>query len=361
VLTSKPLYPGESDLDQLFLIINSLGDLTDYLKMCFAHNQFYSNAKMPKIKNLSPLKNKLRKYSPDLCKFILNTLTIDPNKRPNSSELLQHNYFRADSWSDNYMVKLKTLVAAHEASVSKLFNRSPSITTNAMTSTKHQIFHHHPSQNQLTYSKINQDESKLSQLKNSLIINNNHSKSNEDNEAKKASTTMPPLNSTSPTHPPTSLHSNNQTPTNVVSHNTKNNATEVNKDSIIKDIREVQPSINHSTTNLSLKTGNNSIPINQNEKTNPEERSSPTANYHSTVKQNNNNTNYKLNGVLTQNTIGSNTINKLNITFANYLTESKASIASSNPSENYVKKPLNKLVIYYIHSIFNKKSLFTLF
>ncbi len=27
VLTSKPLYPGESDLDQLHLIINSLGKL----------------------------------------------------------------------------------------------------------------------------------------------------------------------------------------------------------------------------------------------------------------------------------------------------------------------------------------------
>lgn len=26
VLTSKPLYPGESDLDQLHLIINSLGN-----------------------------------------------------------------------------------------------------------------------------------------------------------------------------------------------------------------------------------------------------------------------------------------------------------------------------------------------
>lgn len=338
MLTSKPLYPGESDLDQLFLIINTLGDLTDYLKMCFAHNQFYSNAKMPKIKNLSPLKNKLRKYSPDLCKFIMNTLTIDPNKRPTSSELLQHSYFRADSWSDNYMIKLKNLVAAHEASVSKLFNRSPSITTNAATSTKHQIFHHHPSQNHLTYSKINQDESKLSQLKNSLIINN-HNKPNEDHEAKKTNTTMPPLNNTSPTHPP-NLHSNNQTPTNFVSTSTKNNANEINKDSILK---EIQPGINHSTTNLSLKTGNNSIAINQNEQMNPEERSSPIANYNSSVKQNNNNS-YKLNGVLTQNNNGSNTINKLNITFANYLTESKISLASSNPSENYVKKPLNKLV-----------------
>jgi hypothetical protein len=209
----------------------------------------------------------------------------------------------------------------------------------------------------LTYSKINQDESKLSQLKNSLIINN-HNKLNEDHEAKKTNTTMPPLQNTSPTHPP-NLHSNNQTPTNFVSNNMKNNATEMNKDSILKDIKEIQPSINHSTTNLSLKTGNNSIAINQNEQMNPEERNSPIANYNSNVKQNNNNSSYKLNGVMTQNNNGSNTVNKLNITFANYLTESKVSIASSNPSENYVKKPLNKLVIIDIdYDFFDEKCSF---
>lgn len=71
VLTSKPLYPGESDLDQLFLIVNSLGDITESMKACFQKNQFYSNSKMPKIKNFTPLQNKLKKYSPNLVKFIL--------------------------------------------------------------------------------------------------------------------------------------------------------------------------------------------------------------------------------------------------------------------------------------------------
>jgi cyclin-dependent kinase-like len=71
VLTSKPLFPGESDLDQLHLIMNALGDLPESMKTCFKNNQFFANVKIPKIKTHTPLKNKLKKYSPDLVSFIM--------------------------------------------------------------------------------------------------------------------------------------------------------------------------------------------------------------------------------------------------------------------------------------------------
>ena len=92
-MTSKPLFPGESDLDQLYLIINSLGknfeqnceklililfyffrlkgDLPETMKLYFQQNQFYANAKFPRIKNFNPLQNKLKKYSSSLTKFIM--------------------------------------------------------------------------------------------------------------------------------------------------------------------------------------------------------------------------------------------------------------------------------------------------
>lgn len=70
VLTARPLYPGESDLDQLYLIMNSLGDIPDSMKSCFSQNQFYLNCKLPKIKNYLPLQNKLKRYSATLGKFI---------------------------------------------------------------------------------------------------------------------------------------------------------------------------------------------------------------------------------------------------------------------------------------------------
>ncbi|RMZ95847.1 cyclin-dependent kinase-like 2 isoform X4 [Brachionus plicatilis] len=116
VLTSRPLYPGESDLDQLFLIMNSVGDITDSMKQCFNKNQFYMNSKLPKINNYSPLQNKLKKFSPSLSKFIIDSLIIDPHKRYTSAELLQHDFFTENRWMDDFLVKLKKLVNQHETS-----------------------------------------------------------------------------------------------------------------------------------------------------------------------------------------------------------------------------------------------------
>lgn len=114
VLTSRPLYPGESDLDQLFLIMNSIGDITESMKQCFSKNQFYMNSKLPKISNFSPLQNKLKKFTPNLSKFILDSLIIDPHKRYTSAELLQHDFFLENKWLDDFMITLKRIINQHE-------------------------------------------------------------------------------------------------------------------------------------------------------------------------------------------------------------------------------------------------------
>ncbi len=119
VLTCKPLFPGESDLDQLYLIINSLGDLPDSMKLCFQQNHFYMNAKFPRIKNFNPLQNRLKKYSNNLVKFIIDALVIDPHKRSTAADLLCHDLFTANSWLDEFGAKLKNIVAIYEANISK--------------------------------------------------------------------------------------------------------------------------------------------------------------------------------------------------------------------------------------------------
>ena len=132
VLTAKPLFPGESDLDQLYLIVNALGDLPDYLKICFLNNQYFFNAKFPRIKHFTPLQVKLKRFSPNLIKFMMDTLLIDHHKRPSSVDLLKHAYFTKNAWVDDYLVKLKDLVGMHEATLAKLgkLQRSNSRTTN---------------------------------------------------------------------------------------------------------------------------------------------------------------------------------------------------------------------------------------
>jgi hypothetical protein len=107
------------------------------MKVMFKNNQFFANVKLPNLKNFTPIKNKLKKFSPDLIQFILvsvsvyidlyfiiffmmsinlkDILTIDPHKRLTSSELLEHNYFTNNGWSDEFDVKLKKLVDAQNA------------------------------------------------------------------------------------------------------------------------------------------------------------------------------------------------------------------------------------------------------
>jgi hypothetical protein len=45
------------------------------------------------------------------------TLAMDPQKRLNSSEVLQHKYFVTNGWSEEYTQKLRNLVDAHNARV----------------------------------------------------------------------------------------------------------------------------------------------------------------------------------------------------------------------------------------------------
>ena len=90
------------------------------MKACFKSNQFFANVKIPRIKNLTPLKNKLRKYSPDLVAFIIETLTIDPHKRMSSSEVLQHKFFTNNGWNEEFLAKLNLLVKTHNSKLTRL-------------------------------------------------------------------------------------------------------------------------------------------------------------------------------------------------------------------------------------------------
>lgn len=81
-------------MDQLFLIMKSLGDLPDYLQTCFQENKLYKNISLPKVGKIEPnfnrYKSKLGEKGVDLLKKIL---VLDPSKRITASEALNHSYF----------------------------------------------------------------------------------------------------------------------------------------------------------------------------------------------------------------------------------------------------------------------------
>ena len=71
------------------------------------------------MKNFNPLQNKLKKYSNNLVKFIMDALVVDPSKRSTSSDLLHHELFSHNNWLEDFSSKLKNIISIYETTVSK--------------------------------------------------------------------------------------------------------------------------------------------------------------------------------------------------------------------------------------------------
>lgn len=287
--------------------------------------------KLPKPKNNhTQLSTKLKKYSPDLAKFILDCLLIDPKKRLISSELLQHSYFNNKSWQDDYLVKLKGLVSSHEASIAKLnLNKITTSNNNSQnesvkstpapvppplhtsTRTNHYANNDTKLNDSITESSINKP-TKLN-IVNNLISNN-------------VSIHLPSV--------PVSPLNNNKENVNNVTNNSLNNT------------------LNTATTHQS-NLNNTTIEI-ENILYDLKNQTSTTSNTPSNI----NNYNVTLNNSNNANVTNSNSINKLNLTFGTntsnnsnmqaYHSDSKASFTSNAPQHHHdstnKKQPQSKLV-----------------
>ncbi|KAF5287503.1 hypothetical protein FQA39_LY04131 [Lamprigera yunnana] len=118
MMTGDPLFPGESDIDQLYLTIRLLG------KPCLKHLQLMSrNIQMrPLIKSAAAdasgvfkLFSNWHQFGLD---FLASCLKMDPQLRPTTEELLRHNFFTYDRFSKNYLPKLREKII-------KEFNDNP--------------------------------------------------------------------------------------------------------------------------------------------------------------------------------------------------------------------------------------------
>ncbi|KAM6273558.1 cyclin-dependent kinase-like 1 isoform 2-T2 [Porphyrio hochstetteri] len=74
LLSGVPLWPGKSDMDQLYLIRRTLGDLIPRHQQVFSTNQFFSGARIPDPESMGCLR-------------------MDPAERQTCEQLLQHPYF----------------------------------------------------------------------------------------------------------------------------------------------------------------------------------------------------------------------------------------------------------------------------
>ncbi|XP_067935463.1 cyclin-dependent kinase-like 4 [Watersipora subatra] len=111
LLTGDPIFPGDSDMDQLHQIIKCLGNLKARYKEIFMRNPAFAGTKFPEVGKVEPLEKKFRRCSSMLMEILKKCLALDADERPTCADLLKHDFFTRDGFSQRFIQELKVKVA----------------------------------------------------------------------------------------------------------------------------------------------------------------------------------------------------------------------------------------------------------
>nr|AGC12987.1 long flagella protein 5 [Chlamydomonas reinhardtii] len=96
LLDGQPLFPGESDIDQLYILQRLLGPLTREQHDLFLRNPRFNGLKFPDMRNPETLDRKYAGKMPhDALAFMKALLAVDPSARLTCSQALSHPYLAA--------------------------------------------------------------------------------------------------------------------------------------------------------------------------------------------------------------------------------------------------------------------------
>ena len=70
MLTGEPLFPGDSDIDQLYHIVKCFGNLTPRHREVFLRNPLFVGMRIPEVREIQPLERKFTKVSSDALDFM---------------------------------------------------------------------------------------------------------------------------------------------------------------------------------------------------------------------------------------------------------------------------------------------------
>ncbi|CAM9592535.1 unnamed protein product [Lampetra fluviatilis] len=106
IQTGEPVFPGDSDIDQLYQIVKCFGNLMPRHRELFYKNPVFTGLKVPEVHAVEPLEKRLPRLPPLLLDLIQQCLYMDADTRPPCSRLLQHDYFTADGFADKFLLEL---------------------------------------------------------------------------------------------------------------------------------------------------------------------------------------------------------------------------------------------------------------
>ncbi|CAF5109028.1 unnamed protein product, partial [Rotaria magnacalcarata] len=118
-----PLWPGKSDVDQLYLIRKTLGNLIDKHVTILKSNPHYKNVHIPEPDTIEPLEQKFPYVSERSLDFMKSCLVMGPEKRFTCEELLQHPYF--DGFINEFEREKKEQIRYLHREQQKLLQQQP--------------------------------------------------------------------------------------------------------------------------------------------------------------------------------------------------------------------------------------------
>ncbi|KAL7694345.1 putative protein kinase [Plasmopara halstedii] len=127
IATGLPLFPGDSDIDQLSQIIRCLGHITSRQQDLFRKNELYVGVKLPQANDLEPLEARFPTMDKVSLDFVRRTIVDEPLDRWTCVELLKHPFF--GSSHETFERELQEAIArdlSDTAAVRKKRARQPS-------------------------------------------------------------------------------------------------------------------------------------------------------------------------------------------------------------------------------------------
>jgi len=109
--SGAPLFPGESDIDQLFHIMRCFGQLPPKLMDVFRANPLFIGIKIPEnIQQTETLEERFPTYPEDQLSIMKNCLRYEPDGRCTCEELMNHRYFTDDGFVEWFDEELKQML-----------------------------------------------------------------------------------------------------------------------------------------------------------------------------------------------------------------------------------------------------------
>ncbi|XP_048220462.1 cyclin-dependent kinase-like 2 [Perognathus longimembris pacificus] len=118
MLMGEALFPGESDIDQLYHIMTCLGDLIPRHQELFYKNPVFAGVRLPEMKEREPLERRYPALPEVVIDLAKKCLHVDPDKRPFCPGLLHHAFFQADGFAERFSQELQLKIQKDEKNIS---------------------------------------------------------------------------------------------------------------------------------------------------------------------------------------------------------------------------------------------------